>query len=191
MNEISRMNVIPYQSTCGAIANQLTTCTPWYSYSAFAHFASPHHPFARLANNTRAAQPYQKPFNDFMTSRKYSESAVFLSAFNSSDLRLNAAGPESSTRVSSNLYKNGQNVDKPLQHQQQWRNGLGLLVTSDSFGSDIQSSLHKPFQLSSDFLRSQEKDGKPCFGFNGLGELVYQRTYARCLRDGSSAKENW
>lgn len=32
---------------------------------------------------------------------------------------------------------------------------------------------------------------QPQFGFNGLGELVYQRTYARYLGDGTDEREEW
>lgn len=46
----------------------------------------------------------------------------------------------------------------------------------------------RPFRLSDEFL-TPYKTRKPDFGFNGLGELTYKRTYARILPDGS--KENW
>lgn len=44
------------------------------------------------------------------------------------------------------------------------------------------------FTLDADFVKSYE--GKPApFGFNGLGELVYKRTYSRPLPSGD--KEKW
>ncbi|MBP9037712.1 MAG: fused protease/ribonucleoside-triphosphate reductase [Candidatus Cloacimonas sp.] len=46
----------------------------------------------------------------------------------------------------------------------------------------------RPFKLSDDFLASY-KTRKPDFGFNGLGELTYKRTYARIMPDGN--KEDW
>jgi len=49
-------------------------------------------------------------------------------------------------------------------------------------------SSKKPFRLSSKFL-SDYKDRKPPFGFNGLGEFVYKRTYSRLKDDGLS--EEW
>ena len=47
-----------------------------------------------------------------------------------------------------------------------------------------------PFELSPEFLRGFE--GRPVpFGFNGLGELVYLRTYSRLKDDGSGGREQW
>ena len=47
-----------------------------------------------------------------------------------------------------------------------------------------------PFELSPAFLRGFE--GRPVpFGFNGLGELVYLRTYSRLKDDGSGGREQW
>jgi ribonucleoside-triphosphate reductase (thioredoxin) len=45
------------------------------------------------------------------------------------------------------------------------------------------------FQLSSKFIESYTQE-KPPFGFNGLGELVYSRTYSR-LNEETGLKENW
>ena len=44
------------------------------------------------------------------------------------------------------------------------------------------------FKLSESFIE-QYKTKKPPFGFNGLGELVYMRTYSRIKEDGSN--ERW
>jgi adenosylcobalamin-dependent ribonucleoside-triphosphate reductase len=44
------------------------------------------------------------------------------------------------------------------------------------------------FRLDSDFV-DQYEDKKPPFGFNGLGELVFMRTYSRLKADGT--KELW
>ena len=44
------------------------------------------------------------------------------------------------------------------------------------------------FHLDNGFVYNY-KEEEPPFGFNGLGELVYRRTYARFLPDGS--KEEW
>ena len=44
------------------------------------------------------------------------------------------------------------------------------------------------FKLSTTFV-NQFADRKPPFGFNGLGELVYRRTYARELENGRM--EEW
>lgn len=44
------------------------------------------------------------------------------------------------------------------------------------------------FKLTTDFLE-QYKTKKPPFGFNGLGELVYERTYSRIKEDG--VNEQW
>ena len=46
----------------------------------------------------------------------------------------------------------------------------------------------RPFKLSDEFLIPY-KTQRPDFGFNGLGELTYKRTYARILPDGT--KEDW
>lgn len=45
------------------------------------------------------------------------------------------------------------------------------------------------FSLRGDFVAGYASKPAP-FGFNGLGELVYQRTYARPLPDGSGF-EQW
>ncbi|MFA5038023.1 MAG: hypothetical protein WC479_12705, partial [Candidatus Izemoplasmatales bacterium] len=44
------------------------------------------------------------------------------------------------------------------------------------------------FRLLDSFLE-QYKGKKPPFGFNGLGELVYYRTYSRIKEDGTN--EEW
>lgn len=46
----------------------------------------------------------------------------------------------------------------------------------------------KKFQLREKFLQ-EYKETKPPFGFNGLGELTYMRTYSRLKEDGSN--EQW
>ena len=46
---------------------------------------------------------------------------------------------------------------------------------------------HK-FKLSENFI-SKYKRKKAPFGFNGLGELVYMRTYSRIKEDGKN--ERW
>ena len=45
-----------------------------------------------------------------------------------------------------------------------------------------------PFQLSQNFLDKFKRKKAP-FGFNGLGELVYNRTYSRLKADGKN--EQW
>lgn len=50
-----------------------------------------------------------------------------------------------------------------------------------------QEKGYKPFKLSDQFVE-RYKDIKPPFGFNGLGELVYRRTYSRLI-DGRN--EEW
>ena len=47
----------------------------------------------------------------------------------------------------------------------------------------------KPFRLSDNFI-SKFKRKKAPFGFNGLGELVYNRTYSR-IKNGSGKNEQW
>ena len=46
----------------------------------------------------------------------------------------------------------------------------------------------KPFRLTDKFITRYAKV-RPPFGFNGLGELVYMRTYSRIKEDGSN--EQW
>lgn len=47
------------------------------------------------------------------------------------------------------------------------------------------------FRLCSAFVNTEGRDNKPRFGFNGLGELVYQRTYARYLGEDTDDREQW
>lgn len=49
-------------------------------------------------------------------------------------------------------------------------------------------STEATFRLKDHFV-DKYKDGKPPFGFNGLGELVYMRTYSRIKPDGKN--EQW
>ena len=44
------------------------------------------------------------------------------------------------------------------------------------------------FQLSENFINKYKRK-KPPFGFNGLGELVYMRTYSRIKENGKN--ERW
>ena len=44
------------------------------------------------------------------------------------------------------------------------------------------------FTLSEKFINKYKRK-KPPFGFNGLGELVYMRTYSRIKEDGKN--ERW
>lgn len=52
----------------------------------------------------------------------------------------------------------------------------------------LLSSSSPSFSLSEAFL-AKYKDARPPFGFNGLGELVYRRTYSRLKEDGRN--EEW
>jgi hypothetical protein len=51
-----------------------------------------------------------------------------------------------------------------------------------------QFSTQQPFKLTSHFV-NQHREIVPPFGFNGLGELVYRRTYSRVKADGKN--EEW
>lgn len=60
-----------------------------------------------------------------------------------------------------------------------------------SIAVDIQGKPITPtkeFKLSKPFLEKY-KDSIPPFGFNGLGEIVYRRTYSRLKDDGE--REQW
>ena len=48
--------------------------------------------------------------------------------------------------------------------------------------------MSKKFVLSDNFI-TKYKRKKPPFGFNGLGELVYMRTYSRIKENGKN--ERW
>lgn len=52
----------------------------------------------------------------------------------------------------------------------------------------IANSDYKPFKLSESFMNNYKRKRAP-FGFNGLGELVYMRTYSRLKQDGKN--EMW
>ena len=48
--------------------------------------------------------------------------------------------------------------------------------------------LHEKFKLSDNFINKYKRRKAP-FGFNGLGELVYMRTYSRIKENGKN--ERW
>ena len=48
--------------------------------------------------------------------------------------------------------------------------------------------IERPFRLSDNFVAKYRRKKAP-FGFNGLGELVYNRTYSRIKEDGKN--EQW
>ena len=52
----------------------------------------------------------------------------------------------------------------------------------------IMNSDYKAFKLSDSFINNYKRKRAP-FGFNGLGELVYMRTYSRLKPDGKN--EMW
>ena len=52
----------------------------------------------------------------------------------------------------------------------------------------LKDPTYKPFRLAKVFTQKYSKV-KPPFGFNGLGELVYRRTYSRVKADGTN--EQW
>ena len=52
----------------------------------------------------------------------------------------------------------------------------------------ITNPNYKPFKLSDSFINNYKRKRAP-FGFNGLGELVYMRTYSRLKTDGKN--EMW
>ena len=65
----------------------------------------------------------------------------------------------------------------------------GWTVSSRRLFSTVTSSgLELSFSLDDCFL-DKYKNKVPPFGYNGLGELVYKRTYARKLPDGTN--EDW
>ncbi|CAM9590947.1 unnamed protein product [Choristocarpus tenellus] len=67
--------------------------------------------------------------------------------------------------------------------------GLGL---PSGYGSEIDNSVHGMlFRLSKEFVEMEGQGREAPFGFNGLGELVYRRTYSRFLREDGDAKEEW
>lgn len=59
----------------------------------------------------------------------------------------------------------------------------------DHIQKDKQSHTHEPFKLTEHFL-NQYKDRKPPFGYNGLGEIVYRRTYSR-IDPNTGQNEEW
>jgi len=65
-------------------------------------------------------------------------------------------------------------------------------ISESTFPSALDDNVHTQkagkFGLSKQFL-SEYKDVIPPFGFNGLGELVYRRTYSRLKENGE--KEQW
>eukprot|EP00002_Diphylleia_rotans_P019558 TRINITY_DN3778_c0_g5_i1.p1 TRINITY_DN3778_c0_g5~~TRINITY_DN3778_c0_g5_i1.p1 ORF type:complete len:651 (+),score=106.40 TRINITY_DN3778_c0_g5_i1:72-2024(+) len=66
--------------------------------------------------------------------------------------------------------------------------GHETIPETTSFFYSSSHDRDKPFRLSKDFVSSFRNQRVP-FGFNGLGELVYLRTYSRLKEDGSN--EQW
>lgn len=68
--------------------------------------------------------------------------------------------------------------------------GLGMPTRegSESSSAKVEATT---FRLCSEFVNTEGRGSKPLFGFNGLGELVYQRTYARYLGEDSDDREEW
>lgn len=62
------------------------------------------------------------------------------------------------------------------------------MTISSSYSDINMSTSYIFFKLSDDFVQKY-KDIKPPFGFNGLGELVYLRTYSRIKENGEN--EQW
>ena len=61
---------------------------------------------------------------------------------------------------------------------------IDVIPLNETAGGECMSQ----FKISDNFL-SKYKRKKAPFGFNGLGELVYQRTYSRLKVDGKN--EQW
>lgn len=59
---------------------------------------------------------------------------------------------------------------------------------SSTVASKTVSSADEPFHLTKNFV-DKFKNIPPPFGFNGLGELVYRRSYSRRLANGLN--EEW
>ncbi|CAN0292085.1 unnamed protein product [Ectocarpus sp. 6 AP-2014] len=79
--------------------------------------------------------------------------------------------------------------DEPSHDTAAARNSrIGGLGTSND--AEAKSS-NTAFQLCSQFVDREGRGSKPQFGFNGLGELVYQRTYARYLGEDTDDREQW
>lgn len=70
--------------------------------------------------------------------------------------------------------------------------GLGLPGSGeDWFRFKAAAAPGMPFRLSDEFLAAEGRNKKPAFGFNGLGELVYKRTYSRYLSEDGHDREEW
>ncbi|CAM9786098.1 unnamed protein product, partial [Ectocarpus sp. 12 AP-2014] len=65
---------------------------------------------------------------------------------------------------------------------------IGGLGTSNDAKAKSSNTV---FRLCSQFVDREGRGNKPQFGFNGLGELVYQRTYARYLGEDTDDREQW
>lgn len=68
---------------------------------------------------------------------------------------------------------------------------LRRVLFASPYGGIRQFSASKklPYELSETFVSKYKHSDAP-FGFNGLGELVYYRTYAR-IKDSDGKRENW
>lgn len=63
----------------------------------------------------------------------------------------------------------------------------GRQAVANIISNNIQRH-REPFKLSTYFVQNYQ-NVKPEFGFNGLGEIVYKRTYSRLLEDGVTNEE--
>lgn len=69
-----------------------------------------------------------------------------------------------------------------------------ITIDDDGDDGDVEKTMSfDPFTMDSEFLVPYKKK-KPEFGFNGLGEATYHRTYSRLVEDderGTMTKETW
>jgi len=65
---------------------------------------------------------------------------------------------------------------------------LAMSKLTQSQYMNISKKYFQDFKLSDNFVEKY-KNRPANFGFNGLGELVYRRTYSRTKKDGSN--EEW
>lgn len=166
-------------STCGRASGTQALSAGVPSFSSSAVAATARRLIFAEAAATKAISSHSPsallfaPHSAFSTASASGSSAAATAAEKSSPAAA-AAGTSSTSSTSSSSSSSGGSDN----------------VTSSAASYWSKQHTSKPFKLSAAFLEPF-KTKPPPFGFNGLGELVYRRTYARFKDEKYQATEEW